>query len=318
MEQEVKFESGQFQLSGTLLIPETKSRRGIVLLLAGSGQTDRDDNAKQLQINALKYIAEYLCDLGFASYRYDKRGVGASEGNHWETGFYDHIQDAAAALDFLKAEPRLAGGPVFVLGHSEGALISTRLAATYPGLAGAILLAGSAQTGEEIMRWQAAKIAKGLKGVNAFIIKLFHVDVLKAQDKALRKIKASPKDSMRQGLVKKRNARWMREFMAYDPSMDMIKIQIPVLAITGSKDIQVNPADLSRMSGIVKGDLEYHEIPDMTHLLRPEAGEPSTSTYKEQVKRPLELRLLQFIGSWLDKHTPSGDASQYIVNNKMS
>jgi pimeloyl-ACP methyl ester carboxylesterase len=318
MEQELKFKSEQFQLSGNLLVPDKVNPRGLVLLLAGSGETDRDENARKLHINALKYIAEYLCDIGVASYRYDKRGVGISEGSHWETGFYDHVKDATAALDFLKTEPHLADRPFIALGHSEGALISTRLAATYPGLAGAILLAGSAQTGENILRWQAVEVANGLKGINAFIIKLFRIDVVKAQDKFLKKIEASTENWIRQGLVKKINARWMREFMAYDPSVDMANIKIPVLAITGSKDIQVNPEDLRRMSEIIKGDFEYHEIPDMTHLLRSEASEPSISTYTKQVKQPLDPRLLQFIGKWLDRHLPDRTASQTFDDKRVS
>jgi hypothetical protein len=50
------------------------------------------------------------------------------------------------------------------------------------------------------------------------------------------------------------------------------------------------------------GDFEYHEIPDMTHLLRAEAGKPGLAGYKEQAKRPVDPRFLQFIGDWLEKH----------------
>ena len=163
MEQEVTFKSGGLQLSGTLRLPDTSDQKAAVLLVAGSGQVDRNENHRKLQINALGMIADDLEKRRIATFRYDKRGVGASGGNYWETGFYDNISDAAAALVYLKSDSRLGGVPVFVLGHSEGALICTRLAAEGQGIAGAVLVAGSAQTGEAILRWQAVEVAKGLK-----------------------------------------------------------------------------------------------------------------------------------------------------------
>jgi pimeloyl-ACP methyl ester carboxylesterase len=252
MEQEGKFTSAGVQISGTLRLPDSADATGVVLLLPGSGQTDRNENVKQLHINAMADIAAFLEERQIASFRYDKRGVGASGGDYWESGFYDRVTDAAAALTYLKSDARLGGLPLFALGHSEGALVSTRLAAEGLGLAGAILVAGAAETGEEILHWQVVQVTKGLSGFNKFIINLFHIDVLKSQDKALQKIKQSTKSWYRQGMQKV-NGKWMREFLAYDPAADLARIQIPVLALTGSKDIQVNPADLQRMAETVKG-----------------------------------------------------------------
>jgi pimeloyl-ACP methyl ester carboxylesterase len=301
MEREVKFKSGNLQLSGTLRLPDSLEPKGMVLLIAGSGQLDRDENLKKFHINALKEISEYLAEHEIATFRYDKRGVGESEGNYWETGFFDNISDASSAITHLKSETQINTKPFFILGHSEGALICTRLAAERPDIEGAILIGSAAQTGEATLIWQAKEVAKGIRGFNGFIIKLFRIDVAKAQDKALSKIKQSSKDWIRQALVTKLNAKWFREFMAYDPDKDLRKIQIPILAITGSKDVQVNPADLIRMSEIIKSDFEYHEITGMSHMLREAEGEPSVSDYKRQLKQPVDSRLLKLISKWLGK-----------------
>lgn len=301
MEQEVKFNSGNIQLSGTLRLPDSGDPIAFLLLLAGSGQLDRDENSKKIRINALKGIADSLASSQIASMRYDKRGVGESEGSYWDTGFFDNVADAESALRYLKSRPVAKGRPLFVLGHSEGALISTKLAAEHPELGGAVLIGGAARPGESVMRWQAVAVAKGMRGLNAFVIRLLHIEVAETQDKFLRKVKKSSKNWIREGLVRKMNAKWLREFMAYDPTVDLPNVRIPVLALTGSKDIQVDPFDLKKMSELVGANLEYHEIENMTHMLRPEDGQPSVSAYKEEITRPVDPRLLWFVEDWVTK-----------------
>jgi pimeloyl-ACP methyl ester carboxylesterase len=300
-ERAVIIPSGSLQLAGSLRLPEAGLPCPAVLLIPGSGQVDRDENAPKARLNALHEIAAALAEHGIASLRFDKRGVGASAGDYWETGFFDHVTDAAAALDFLKGQPEIRPDKLFLLGHSEGSLIATRLAGTAAQVAGVILLAGPAQNGEQVLLWQSAQVLKGMRGFNRWLIDLFHIDTRKAQQKQLDRIKRSTKNSMRIQLVAKLNAKWFREFMAYDPAEDLPKIQAPVLAITGTKDIQVDPADLDRMAALVRSEFKSHAVPDLTHLLRSEPGEPSLSTYKQQINQPLDSRVLQIISEWLGR-----------------
>jgi len=125
--------------------------------------------------------------------------------------------------------------------------------------------------------------------------------VLKSQQKQIDKIKRSSKDWYRVQFIVKINAKWMREFIAYNPAEDLARIRVPVLAITGSKDIQVNPRDLTRMSEIVQTDFEYQEVPNVSHILRIEEREPSLSTYKKQARQPMDSRILHLILEWLCK-----------------
>jgi pimeloyl-ACP methyl ester carboxylesterase len=301
IEQEVEFQSGNLKLSGTVTLPNLEGMFTGVVLIPGSGQVDRNENAKNMPLNALREIAHFLADNNIATFRYDKRGVGQSEGNYWETGFYENASDALSALDYLKSHTGILSDKIFLLGHSEGALISTKLAGDGCDVSGIILLAGTAQTGEETLKWQAQQVVKGLKGFNRWLINLLHIDVAKAQQKQLNKIKNSKKDWYRVQLIAKINAKWMREFLAYNPSNDLPKINVPILAITGSKDIQVNPEDLKKMATLVNTDFEYHELPDITHLLRIEKGIPSISTYKQQIKRPMNSDILSLVLTWLGK-----------------
>lgn len=302
-EREVLFASGSFHLAGTLRLPASGGPCPAVLLIPGSGQVDRNENAAKLPINAFSDIAVHLSEQGVATLRYDKRGVGASEGNFWDTGFFDNGADAAAALSCLKSQEEIRTTSVFLLGHSEGALIATRLAAMGAEVAGIILLAGPARRGEEVLVWQGAQVMKGMHGFNKWLIDLMHVDVRKAQQKQMDKIKSSKKNWHRVQLITKLNAKWLREFMTYDPAGDLPKIQVPVLAITGTKDIQVDPADLDRMAGLVRTEFESHAVPNLTHILRMEAGEPSLSTYQSQVAQPVDPQVLQIISEWLRKKT---------------
>lgn len=309
-EQEIKFRSNGMDIAGTLTLPASYGSFPAVLLVTGSGQVDRNENHKKMKLNAFYEISHFLAQNGIASLKYDKRGVGESEGNYWGTGFYDHVQDTLAALKYLQEHKNIQSEKVFILGHSEGAFIATRLAGIGTQMAGIILLSGAAQSGEDVLKWQAGEIVKGIKGFNGWLINKLHIDVQKKQQKSIDEIKKSKKDWYRKALIAKINAKWLREFMAYNPVVDMLKITIPVLAITGSKDIQVNPADLEEMAKIVKSSFESHIIENMTHILRIEDGEASISKYKEELKKPIVPELLELILQWLEKRINLKNDSQ--------
>ena len=301
-ERPVTFPSAGLVLAGTFAVPEAGRRLPVVLLLPGSGQTDRDDNAKKVAINAFPPLVEALGHIGVATLRYDKRGVGASQGEYWRSGFDDRLADAVAAVEWLRAQPEVDPARIFVLGHSEGALIAIRMAAGAAPVAGILLVAGAAKTGEETLRWQGRQIAASLTGFPKLVLRVLRIDPLRAQEKSIARLKASTGDTVRVQLVQKLNAKWMREFMAYHPAPDLARVRVPVLAITGAKDIQVDPADLDRMVDLVPGPVEAHRVPDLTHLLRAEQGAPSLQTYKRQAKEPVDPRVIDLVCTWLKEH----------------
>ena len=298
-EHEIRFKSNEIELAGTLTLPGSSGPFPGVLFITGSGQVDRNENLKKLHLNIFDDISHYLAENDIASLRYDKRGVGESRGDYWTTGFYDNAQDATAALQYLKQQKNMQPENIFLLGHSEGAFLATRLGGGGIDVAGIVLLAGGAQSGEDVLKWQAIQIAKGLKGINSWLIKIFRIDISKTQQKQIDKIKKSKEDSFRSQLIVKVNAKWLREFMAYNPTEDLQRISVPVLAISGSKDIQVDSSDLDRMANLIKTPFESHLILNMTHLLRIEEGEAAISKYKQEIKKPIEPQVPEIIVRWI-------------------
>jgi uncharacterized protein len=304
--EEARFRSGALTLAGTLAVPAADGPVPAVLMLPGSGQTDRDDNAKQLALNVFPPLSAAIERQGLATFRYDKRGVGGSEGDYMTSDFDDRVTDAVAAVEWLRARPEVDAARVFALGHSEGALIAVRLAAGAAPVAGVILLAGAAHTGEQILLWQGRQIAGSLAGVSKWVVRLLRIDILKSQRKALDRIRSSSADVVRvQG--RKLNAAWMRQFMAYDPAPDLARVDVPVLAVTGDRDLQVDPDDLDLMRDLVKGPFEAVRPAGVTHLLRTEGRKRGLSGYKEQARRPVDPQVVSAVTGWLAKNA-SGHA----------
>ena len=298
-EQEIGFVSDGFRLAGTLALPDGEGPFPGAVFVVGSGEVDRNENHKKMRVNVFNELARHLAERGFASLRYDKRGVGASEGEFLKAGFHDNVADAASALAFMRERAELDAHRAFVVGHSEGALIASRLAGDGIVTAGVVLIAGAARSGEEVLRWQATEVLRHMTGFQGWLIRTLPIDPVKMQRKLLAKVASSTDDTMRVQLVVKLNAKWMREFIAYDPAADLARAECPVLAITGENDIQVDPADVAAMEEIAAGPFEGHVIPGLTHLLR--EGEPGTADYKRQVKAHLDERVTSLVVHWLER-----------------
>jgi pimeloyl-ACP methyl ester carboxylesterase len=127
------------EVYGTLLLPSAPGPVPVVLLIAGSGPTDRDGNSPLLPGGgpaSLRLLAEALADHGIASLRYDKRGIGASKmtPEHLKTLRFDsYVDDAEAWAKRLQGDSRFSR--VVIAGHSEGALIGTLAAQRLHGVA---------------------------------------------------------------------------------------------------------------------------------------------------------------------------------------
>jgi uncharacterized protein len=94
-------------------------------------------------------------------------------------------------------------------------------------------------------------------------------------------------------------ARWMREFMAYDPSADAPAIRCPVLAVTGRKDIQVDAEDVERLGALVGGPFEGEVPVDLTHVLRRHGRRAGIDTYPAQIAKPMDPWLVDRVVSWV-------------------
>lgn len=294
------------ELSGTLAVPDPGRLRSAALLLSGSGPLDRDSNMEGQILGLSWAIAETLAKEGVASLRYDKRGVGRSGGDYAGSGFQLEISDAFSAMAYLRNGAGVDLSRVGVVGHSVGATIALQIAAADTTIAFAVLLAAAASSGREVMEWQSDRIAATLPGPDWLLGRWFR----RRQRRDRQRLLASADDTIwmhRQETP----ARWLREYMAYDPGPDLTAIQCPVLAITGEKDLQVNAADLVVIAEAVQGSCSTEAPDDLTHVLRCDSSRPKLSSYPDLIARPVDADVLRRVASWItDTHgEPSSPAS---------
>ncbi len=298
-ELQVTIPSGTVSLSGTLRLPAGAGPHPAVVLVSGSGPLDRDADVAGLPLGLTRDLAVALAERGVASLRYDRRGVGGSDGDFLAAGLRDNADDLRAAFAWLAARPEVRGDRAFLLGHSEGALHAIAVAADPPvPPAGVVLLAAPAKTGEDTLVWQARQVEPGLPAPVRALLRVLRTDLGAQQAKTLRRLKASTADVARVG-GRKVNARWHRELIAFDPAPALSEIGAPVLAITGDHDIQVDPADLERIAALVPGPVETVRVPQLTHILRRDPGPPSLGAYKTLIRRPIDPELVRIVVDWI-------------------
>jgi len=299
--------AGDPPLSGTLALPDGPLPVPAVAIASGSGPLDRDSNHRKGRFDAARQLAHALAEGGLASLRYDKRGVGESPGDWRRAGLHDNVDDLGRALETLAARPEVDPDRLLVAGHSEGAILAAALAGRGARVAGAVLLSMSATPGDELLRWQARTIAPTLPASVRGLLGLFRVDLEKKVAANHDRIRATTTDVARLGGAKI-NARWVREFLAHDPREDLARVSVPVLAITGEKDLQVDPADLETIARAVPG-ATVHRVPDLTHTLRRQPGAPSMSAYRGELRRPVDPEVLATVVSWCRQAAPAVPAT---------
>lgn len=272
-------------LRGTLTSPAGPGPHPAVLLLC-PGRTDRDGNVGKAKIELGPPLTKALADKGIATYRFDRRGAGATGGK--VTAFAQHRRDAAAALDALAARPDIAD--VAVIGYSEGALHGAWLAAH--GAKAVVLIAGHASTGEQAMLHYAEHLRP---------------DEIPAPIRVvLRLLGRTPREQMARILAKIRKGRiygfrapaWLREYLTYDPKPDLAAIEVPVLAVIGDKDRQIDPAELTAIARLVP-HARTHLVPDLTHMLRRDPGPATLKNYPRQFQRPVDQELITELTDWV-------------------
>jgi hypothetical protein len=284
-------------LAGTLTLPPGPGPHPAALLLAGSGPLDRESDAgHRLRLGLGRALATALAEHGTASFRYDRRGVGATGGGDWRAvGFVQNRDDAAAALRGLRAHPDVRSDAVAVVGHSEGAVHAAALGA-HEGAAAVVLLAPAARPGADVLAWQATRLAGDLPAPVRLLLRLLRTDLRREQARNAARIRATTTDTARVRGAQL-NARWHREYMAHDPRPDLAALRVPVLAVTGDKDVQVPPEDLDVLAELVPGAV-VRRVPDLTHVLRRDPAPASLRRYRALLREPVDAALLDEVATW--------------------
>ena len=256
--EEVTIKSNGFDLFGTLQQPETKKKLTILLLISGSGPTDRDGNQPQMMNNSLKYLADEMAARGIATLRYDKRGIAQSNVPGFSNAdviFEDYVTDAVNWIDYLKTQTKFDN--IFVAGLSEGSLIGM-LAAKRAGADGFISLNGPGRPADEIILKQIAR-----QGTPQEVID--QVKSLIDKVKTGERFDDVPPYLM--SLFQPDIQPYLKSWFAYNPAMEIGKLEIPVLIIQGENDLQVKVEDAQLLkAGNKKAKLTLME--GMNHILK--------------------------------------------------
>jgi pimeloyl-ACP methyl ester carboxylesterase len=310
-EKEIQFGKND-QIFGTLTYPEMSPiALPAILLVSGSGSLDRNGNGKGKgqAYHLYDQLATFLTDHGFITLRYDKRGTGKSEGVFAKTGFWDLIHDAKAAIHYLRKQSIVDQNKIFVLGHSEGCILAPEIAKG-EDLAGLLLVAGAGESLEGALTYQRGQMVDSLqhqKGVKGKLLSLLNVakKVEKRGDKFDKKVRSSNKDVIRyQGV--KIPAKWFREHYEYDVYNGLAQVACPILAVTGSKDVQVKSKKVHEIARYTKVETETYVIDGMNHMLRDQKEDAGIlelkKAYKNIGEKPLSPAFLELVKKWLNRH----------------
>lgn len=322
--EEVVFENSkdEIKLAGTFTYPSKKGKFPVVVLISGSGPQDRDETL--MGHKPFFVLADQLTRAGIAVLRFDDRGVGKSEGNFKAATTVDFSYDAEAAIQYLKTRKKVKTSRMGLIGHSEGGLIAPMTALRNKDIAFIVMLAGPGLSGREIVLMQQELIGRvsGLpeteikknKDTNKYIFDLMKTETdqtVLAQkiENYMRKQLADNADSAKisEALtvqIAQLTSPWMQYFLNYDPVPALSKLKRPVLALIGSKDLQV-PAkeNLAAIETALKkaGNKKYvlKELEGLNHLFQ----ECSTGSPMEygQIEQTMSPQVPEIIAEWIKK-----------------
>lgn len=253
VENPVEISIKEGKISGTLCLPNQKKNLPVVLLIAGSGPTDKDGNNPMMKNNSLKLLAQELAKNGIASVRYDKRGVAGSSTivtKEEDLRFENFISDAQQWIELLKKDKRFS--QVVVIGHSEGSLIGMNLS----NIDKFVSLAGAGQSADLTLKEQLDSQPQMVKDMCFPII-----------DKLKKGELVEDVNPMLNSVFRKSVQPYMISWFKHNPQEDIKKLNIPVLIVQGATDIQVSVKDADLLSNSSKNSKKII-IEGMNHIFK--------------------------------------------------
>lgn len=291
IETPVTLETKTGNIYGTLTTPIQSKSSPLVIIIAGSGPTDRDGNTIMIKgkNNSLKYLANELGNAGISSIRFDKRGIGESKlamKSEADLRFDDYVNDVIDWINKFKKDNRFS--EIIIAGHSEGSLIgmiaANGLADKYISISGAGEKAGSLikkqlQTqSEEIQDYSNQAIDSieagfMVKKINPLLYSLFRPSV-------------QP---------------YLISWFKYDPQTEIKKLKIPVLILQGDNDIQVSAEDAQFLYK-AQPEATLTIVTNMNHVLKIVEGDKSQNikSYSD-ASLPIADELVRVIVGFLGK-----------------
>ena len=248
------------ELAGTLVTP--KPDHPLVLIIPGSGMTDRDGN-NPLAVTAAPYrlLAEALQQRGIGTLRIDKRGMFGSKAATADPNavtIADYVADTASWIESARAQ--IAIDCVWLLGHSEGAIVALAAAQELDNLCGVILVTAPGRPMGTVLREQLhANPANAplLEGVDAAIAEL----------EAGRRVDVGSLHPLLGSLFAPAVQGFLIDLMAHDPAQLAAATDEPLLIVHGGNDLQIADSDAAALRAGAP-DAEYVDIDAMNHVFK--------------------------------------------------
>ncbi len=276
-------------VDGTLLIPNDVDKPNLAIIIAGSGPTDRNGNQNLLKNNSLKKLAQSLSNHELATFRYDKRIVKQiRKGNvDMNIRFDDFITDAISILTYFKSSD--AFNKVYIIGHSQGSLVG--IVTAKQGADGFISLAGAGKSIDEVIIEQVTSMAPTLTEDTKRVFSIMKdgkttTDFPQALT-SIFNLEVQP---------------FMMSWMAYNPQEEIGSLEMPILIINGTKDLQVSEEEANLLHAAnSKSTLSI--IENMNHILVPIAGDTleNSKSYNES-QRKISIELVELIISFINEN----------------
>jgi alpha-beta hydrolase superfamily lysophospholipase len=258
-----------FNLAGTITRPKTPAPAPAVILIGGSGPTDRDETVAGIPV--FGHIARDLVNAGFIVLRYDKRGVGQSGGRAESATIADYAEDVRAALNWLEDQKGVNKDRIGLVGHSEGALVAMLVAGRERGTVGAIaLLAGPSTDGSTVV----------LEQQKLLLSKMPIDDAQRAEKVALQEkinnavITGKGWNEIPEAARRVADTPWFYSFLTFNPEKAMADTRQPVLIVQPELDVQVQPYHADQLAEFArarrgKALVDVVKVPGVNHLLVP-------------------------------------------------
>lgn len=329
--EDVVFENkiANLNLAGTLTLPKKDGVYPAVILISGSGESNR--NQEIMGHKPFLVIADFLTKNGIAVLRYDDRGVGKSTGNHKIATTADFSTDALSAVEYLKSRPEIETKKIGLIGHSEGGVIAPIVASKSKDVSFIVLLAGTGVRGDKLLLEQSKLILTAMGTPEVDIQKakqsnsqLFQ-KVLESNDLESLKVDLSQfvKDELKKdkspleqsGMDEKSYVKritgslatpWMQYFIKYDPAPTLEKVKCDVLVLNGEKDLQVAadqnvPAITDALTKGGNQKFTVKRYPNLNHLFQ--ECETGAITEYRNIEQTFSPKVLTDISNWIIKIT---------------
>jgi pimeloyl-ACP methyl ester carboxylesterase len=287
-----------FSLAGTMTMPPAmgRLRHPAIVLVAGSGQLERDETVAGIPIFA--QLAGSLAQEGFVVLRYDKRGVGQSGGRSERATLQDYADDLTVAVKWLARRKDIDPKRIAVVGHSEGGAVAM-LAAREKKISALVLVAAPGTAGSDLVLEQQRHLLDQMKAPEAErqakieLQRRIHAAVI--ADKGW---EAIPPELRAQA-----ESTWFRSLLLFDPAKVMPKIKQPVLIVHGDLDRHVPSHHADALAKLARArkkapPVELVHLPGINHLLVPaETGE--VSEYPGLKEKTVTPAIVKAIVDWL-------------------